>query len=545
MIIHPRKPATLILVAERLLNTVTVLERVTIPDDLDPSSSLVTETISRLHSQFDPLLIHLVLPQSETVSHRIKLQDHSIHEFIAEEIKRLKNIEGIEPVFDYQPLGKPSDPPEKQGHYWLTWCQRPALQQHLQAIGLSLESVHDIANTAQGLWSVFERSPSSRRATCIVEIDRNRTTLLQVQDSEPRQATSFSSPPFSENSLPNSEEMASWHRRLLQATSAQNDDASAQEKTTERCILVGEEPMIDHAAQYLRKREFAHSIQKEHPPDRVPSRFTVAYGVACAALGQTRLQISLLPPNLQHQQEKRRFWIRLRGWASALALLTLTLLVFGSWQKLSLLGYNQTLSKRYERAVDDYEDAERNLADFASHYERLRPVLKRQMDATELLKTLASLQSISEDESHWLVLFADFETYQNALSETTGTNQTQPGDNQTVTNQLSGHTGYVAELGFKDRDQIQSRVHSLVTRLNDDPVYRQVDTLPEDLRRSLANTNVLLPDRHVALSLKLFPNFFAAPSILNNTTSAPPSETRERNASSFNNRNERILNEGR
>jgi hypothetical protein len=49
-----------------------------------------------------------------------------------------------------------------------------------------------------------------------------------------------------------------------------------------------------------------------------------------------------------------------------------------------------------------------------------------------------------------------------------------------------------------------------VNNLKKAPVFERVDSLPEDLRRSLADPKVVLPERHFALALDFVTTEFQA-----------------------------------
>jgi hypothetical protein len=70
----------------------------------------------------------------------------------------------------------------------------------------------------------------------------------------------------------------------------------------------------------------------------------------------------------------------------------------------------------------------------------------------------------------------------------------------------------VVELCVPESGEAGRRaVSRLVTELRKSPLFRNVDSLPDDRRRPLVDPSVLVPDGHFALELDLSDNPFSAP----------------------------------
>ena len=71
--------------------------------------------------------------------------------------------------------------------------------------------------------------------------------------------------------------------------------------------------------------------------------------------------------------------------------------------------------------------------------------------------------------------------------------------------------GLIAELCVpEDADAARSTLSLVVNSLQKAPVFERVDLLSEDLRRSLADPKVILPERHFALALDFATTEFQA-----------------------------------
>ncbi len=560
MIIDPGESATLILIVERILQQVHVREHITIPNHLAPADSIVPETVEHLRSQYDPIRIYLILSQSETVSQRISLEAKTIEDFIAGEAERFQKIEGTEPVFDHQALHETPTPREhgrsesNAKAWWLTYCQEPVLKQRLQTLGLSFDDIDDATSATQGLWGAFESLPPSTAPAHIVDIGRQHTALLQIRNRQPQAAASFSFPLDSGNSPPSPETLARWHERLIQtpATLSGNPQETLPLTRQDRLLLLGETALIEPIATFLRKKiETTVILPKEEPLSKssrdgrepanqryLPPAFAAALGVARAAFGLTKLQISLLPKACRQRRDQKFFWNRLRGWTATAAAATLLLLLFAITHKTILLQMKDRLLSDIQTATQKMTATEKLLTEFAKQYEQVRPILRSQQKTAELIETFAALQPTAQDPAYWLVLLADFDTYYAEPSTLMLTNKTEtlpkPAAAQRTARaaknrrHLAPYSGFVAEFSFLDQGEaMRTKLLSLVNRLNDNKTYRHVDTLAEDIRRPLAKTNILLPgDRHVALLLELHRNYFDRQLRLD-TTLPKPAPTRK------------------
>ena len=558
MIIDPGETATLILIAERVLSRVQVREHITIPNHLAPAKDIVPETVEHLRSQYDPIRIYLILPQSETVSQQISLQTQSIEEFIASEAARFQKIEEIELVFDHQALAEAPRTGERGGRkdgnslWWLTYCREPSIQQRLQTLGLDFDDIDDVTSVAQGLWSAFENLAHSRGVFWAVDVGRRHTALLQICDGQPQFAASFSSPlvsfpseqpEFSAAPSPSANALESWLERLLQSPASLASRQMPPLTRGDRLLLLGEKGLIEPAAAFLRKKTEATVIlpEEEHQSKnggepktksrkstnqrRAPSEFAAALGVARAALGLTKLQISLLPQACRQRRDQKFFWNRLRRWTATAAAATIFLLLLATWQNAVLFRTKDKHIQRAESVIAEMQETEKTLSQSAAQYEQVRPILRLQQETAELIETFAALQSVAQDPAYWLVLLADFDSYYSQSSTPIASNKIEAPPELAAAHPFAGKPGFVAEFSFHNAGEtMRAKLLSLVNRLNENKIYRHVDTLAEDIRRPLAQTNVLFPgERHAALSLELRRNYFDRKLHLNTDSPTAPS----------------------
>ena len=543
LVIDAGESATLIVVAERILGEIQIRHHVSIPIDLGPADQIVPETIAQLRIEYEPIRVILIIPQSETVSQRITLQDETIEEFVTHEANRFQEIEGNLPVVDHQALGD-----KQHKSYWLTYCQPDVIEQRLRTIGLQLDDIDDVTSAAQGFWGFYESVCNNDETAYVIDVGHHHTALMGIRSASPVFATSFTSslPTRDEGSY--STELQNWYRRLELAPSSLHGipKETLQFDSEHKIILGGDEKLLESIQSHFPQLsgvspKFSRSHREE---ETTPAEFSIALGVARAALGSSRLHISLLPERNKRIRDQRLTWNRLRGWTTALALVTILLLLIGTWQQFTLNQFKRSLLDDTNQAIARMIDTENSLSEFADKYERIRPILRFQQETTELVETMAALQASGEDPTYWLVLLADNQSYASRAIPSLTTNNTENVEPPSSPSPLLDKPGFVAEFTFVDQgESMRRKLLSLVDQLNASGLYTNVDTLPDDLRRPLANTNVLANSQYVALSLELHRNYFDRQLFLRSSPdgSAPPSENSgEGPRSSFLNRREQM-----
>ena len=92
-----------------------------------------------------------------------------------------------------------------------------------------------------------------------------------------------------------------------------------------------------------------------------------------------------------------------------------------------------------------------------------------------------------------------------------------------ATNASPARPGLIAELCVpEDADTARSTLSLVVNSLKKSPVFARVDLLSEDLRRNLADSKVILPERHFALALDFATTEFQAAAAAKRFRLPPP-----------------------
>ncbi|HWH70115.1 MAG TPA: hypothetical protein VNT26_12070, partial [Candidatus Sulfotelmatobacter sp.] len=207
----------------------------------------------------------------------------------------------------------------------------------------------------------------------------------------------------------------------------------------------------------------------------------------------------------------------------ALAVLCFLLLGLGTWQKLSLLSRKQALLTKVQAAQKAVEEHDTLTGILTAEYENLRHLFVGQQNTLDTLRTLQLLQQSRINQNFWYVLVADQQSYFSrpatvllatnrpaARTNLIGGPLDTAGSPATVartpgavsTNASPAKPGLIAELCVPGEAEAARRLLSqVVNHLKKQPLFAKVDLLSDDLRRSLADPKVIVPDRHFVLAL--------------------------------------------
>jgi hypothetical protein len=258
------------------------------------------------------------------------------------------------------------------------------------------------------------------------------------------------------------------------------------------------------------------------PEAVLPSKwFEVAFGAALQALGYSAQPVSLLPDDYRAAWQKRLRLQRLELASLGLAVLCLLFLAFGAWHQVSLIGRKQALLAKVQAGQEAVEANDALSAELTAEYESFRPFFASQQNTLDTLRTLVLMQQSRSNRSFWYVLLADQQTYFGqppgpaATNKPPRTNLFAPVSNRprsvsteysfassTSTNLSPAKLGFIAELCIpEDADGVRRVRRELVDELKEQRLFSKVDLLSDDLRRSLAEPKVVIPDRDFVLAL--------------------------------------------
>ena len=498
--------------------------------------------------------IALALPQHVAVSQSIDLPptpENESRKLIQDETVKLGGVSESAIVYDFIRVPAPN---ETRHRFWVSFCQEGEIRNRIAQLGLEGEDFREVTTAANALLTAWQVVHSGEADAVLVHAGAQNTIVVIVLKGTGVFAASFpmggdfftravarlrNCPVETAEALKRRDNLLEGAGQL--AGMAEVVDGWATELKRQFNDWreqggpgeIGELSEFDLFASggvfdqpglldYLNAR--AALKLKRWPTDRAPDAllpttgFEIALGTALQALGQGRQPVSLLPAERRAGWRKRLGRQRLEFASSLLLAVVLLALGFAVWQKRSLIRHKEALRDKVKSGL---EDAQANAAltrELLAGFDMIRPLFERQQNTTDTLQTLARLQQARGKRDFWYVLLADQQSYFSGAPTIAPTNKPAaavefPGvRSATTTNTSPAKPGYIAELCVPENPEAARQVLSAVVNdLKKDAVFARVDLLSEDLRRSLADPKVILPERHFALALDFATTEFQPP----------------------------------
>jgi Tfp pilus assembly PilM family ATPase len=490
----------------------------------------------------------LVLPQPIAVSQIVDLPpvpDPEARQLIEAETRKLGGVSESVMVYDFArvPLFA-----EHRQSFWVTFCQEGEIESRISRLGLEHQEFREITTTANALLTAWHAARTAQRDVVLVHAGAQNTTVVAIHQGVAVSASSFPmagdfftraiarlarlSPSESErlkrsNNLLTGEQTLAGFAEVVEGWAAelkqQLSEWRRQSSGPAEIITTGgafEQPGL---RDYL-ARHAGFNLQPwpaSDAPDRLQTAqgFEIALGAALQALGQGSQSASLLPAS------RRAAWKRHLGrqrleFANALLLAACCVaLALGVWQKLSLIQRKQALANKVQAGLGVVQTNSALTRVLLSGYDELRPLLECQQTTLDTLQSLARLQAARSNRTLWYVLIADQQSYFSHPPALAPTNAISAGMTDTElafrrrdpTNASPARPGMIAELCVPESaGAARSTLSLVVGSLKESPMFARVDLLPEDLRRSLADPQVIITNRHFALALDFATTEFQA-----------------------------------
>jgi Tfp pilus assembly PilM family ATPase len=516
----------------------------------------------------------LVLPQHVSTSQLIDLPpapESEVRKLIADETVKLSGVSESRIVYDFVRIDSPS---ANRQQFWVTLCQEGDIRERILRLGVQDEDICEVTTTANALIAAYRAiAPASSKAI-LVHLGAQSTVVVIVIAGQGAFAGSFQmGGDFFTRSLARlrniPEEEAETLKRskdLLQGSNQLPEFAAVvdgwatelKQQLTEwfrsesraghqpgDFELIGSGGGFDQPGlvEYLAGNAKLHLAPWPKPsqPDMVAvsKGFEVSLGTALQALGHTTKAVSLLPEDYRLVWRKRLTRQRVELASMALGVFCILLLAIGTWHKVSLLNAKQALLAKVQAAQDAVDENNDLTTELLSEYENIRPVFAGQQNTVDTLKTMGLLQQTRTNRNFWFVLLADQQSYfmqppailstnrpvrTNITSTPWETFGFSPGafrpNPSSFTNAF--RPGYIAELCFPpgDAETVRQRLKELVNELKQQSLFAKVDLLSDDLRRSLADPKVTVPDRYFVLEMDFALKDFVEPAAQKRPTAA-------------------------
>ena len=485
----------------------------------------------------------LALPQQVVVSQIVDLPpvpDAEARQLIEAETIKLSGLSESAMVYDFTRVTTST---ESRQSFWVTFCQEGEIQSRIEQLGFEDQDFREVTTAANALLTAWHAAQPAKRDAVLVHAGAQSTTLVVIRNGVAVFASSFpmagdfftraiarlrkstteaaEALKHSTNLLAGAETLTGfaeivdgWAAEMKRQLSEWRGHPSESpgSLTTGTVIATGgafEQPgLLDYLATNTGLK-FERWPTNPAPDALTPvPGFEIALGAALQALALGPQPASLLPANRRLAWKRRLSRQRLEFFNSVLLGACLLALTIGIWQKSLSIHRKSALADKIQAGLEVVQSNAVMTSDLLQGYDTLRPLFEHQQATVDTLQALALLQSARSNRSLWFVLVSDQRTYFGQPPAATNrppitvTESELTGRSRDLTNAAPGRPGLIAELCVpEDADAARNTLSVVVSSLKKAPVFSRVDELSQDLRRSLADPKIVLPDRHFALAL--------------------------------------------
>ena len=495
--------------------------------------------------------IALALPQHVAVSQIVEVPpapESEARKLIEEETIKLGGVSESAIVYDF--VRVPALDAERD-RYWVTFCQEGEIQTRITQLGLDHEDFREVTTAANALLTAWRAKHPRGSQVVLVHAGAQSTTVVVTLNGTGVFATSFPMggdfftlaiarlrncpTEVAETSkrscqlLDGPERLAGfaevvdgWVAELKRQLGEWREHAGRGSVKISNLEFVVSGGVFDQPGllDYLKAK--AGLKLERWPADSTPDAlqpamgFEIALGTALQALGRGEQLVSLLPLERRTAWQKRLNRQRLEFANAILLALLFFALAFGVWQERSMIRQKTVLLSKVQAGLESVQSNEALTLELLTEYEGLRPVFEHQQNTLDTLQSLALLQRGPTNRTYWYVLLADQHSYFSQPPTSAPTNKpvvpSEFARYPSGTNVSPARPGLIAEVVVpEETDSARRTLSIVVSELKKAPVFARVDLLSEDLRRSLADPKVILPDRHFALALDFAATEFQRP----------------------------------
>ncbi len=428
---------------------------------------------------------------------------------------------------------------ENRQSFWVTFCQEGEIQARIVQLGLDDQEFREITTEANAMLAAWHAARPAKKDAVLVHAGAQNTTIVAIRNGVGVFASSFPmagdfftravarlsrcTPQAAEDlkrrsNLLAGDKMLSGFAEIVDGWAAEMKRQLSEWRGKAfdlPCELIAtggvfEQPGLRDYLERQRQLKFQPWPTSNVPAALLPAKgFEIALGAALQALGQGLQPTSLLPASRRVAWKRHLGRQRLEFANAILLAACFVALALGLWQKLTLIQRKQELTDKVQAALSVGQTNSALTRDLLKNYDDLRPLFEHQQLTIDTLQSLARLQTARSNRTLWCVLVADQQSYFALPPTVPGTNSTHAraaGAESTQRRRDATDSpvrpGLIAELCVpEDVESARSTLSLVVNSLKQSPVFERVDLLSEDLRRSMADPKVILPERHFALAL--------------------------------------------
>lgn len=556
-----------IVLAQKFLNRIVFLRRevIELPEFLEGSEfsqSAVKQELLNAIESLGRYPVAISLSQHLTLSQVIDLPpaaETDVKRMIQGEAHRIAGLSQTRIVWDYAPL----KPYGKHSHsFWVTLSQEEQVFKAIDSLGIEREEVCGVTSVGNALISAYLNKFPETVSTVLVELGMRSTTVAILYEGQGVYTTSFAlgielfaesvASSFgcstqeaidniirkknlffgSEKSELYCSQIDGWLQELYRIVGewiADNPELRLDFQSFQFVLCgggAGQPGLIDYLNKKPGSPHFTewHFEEKQQDDDDSesfpPGFFAVAEGVALQALGSAVQSASLLPEELKSAWQKQKVANIFQSICILFIFILILLLGIGTWKTVYAAREKTLLRSQIDNGLKLAEQLGKTREIILKDYEKIRPVLNRKQMTIDAIQTLELITLSRSNKPMWYVLFADEQTYFSAppITSTNEPPQTNvmvfigpqlPAPEPTMTNRVVVRPGFVAEVCIPEEGEAMRKTLSqLVTALKQDPRFKNVDTLPNEQRRLLADQRTILPEKYFAIFMELGTNEF-------------------------------------
>lgn len=555
-------PHVKLMLAQKFLNKITILRKDVIecPDYNDASEisrENLKEEIQKKISSYGHYPVAITLPQHLSLSQVIDLPpaaEADVKRMIQGEAHRIAGLSQTKIVWDYAPLR----PYGKHAHsFWISLCQEQEVDRAIEKLGIEREEVREVMSIGNALICSYLRRFPETVSTVIVEIGTQSTTVAILYEGQGVYVTSFalgvellsetiSNPLVTDNSLSERTDIIlkknlfsgndksesycaaieNWLHELLRIVGewlSENMELrlSLQSFNFVLCGLGAAQPgLIEYLNKIAPDLHFMLWQDEDEAKKYPPGFFAAAEGVAFQALGVNKQSASLLPEDLRTMWRSQKIAHILQSVCVLLIAILIILLGIGTWKVVYEIRERAMVKSQIENGLEIANRLDLIKGQALKNYERIRPILYKKQFTMDAIQTLDLITTVRSNKPMWFVVFADDQTYFSApplitTNEPTQTNvvgiigPTLPSSDQSATNRVVVKPGFVTEVCIPEEGEALRRsLSQLVNALKQYSRFKNVDTVPAEQRRLLADQRTILPEKHFAIFMEILTNEF-------------------------------------
>jgi Tfp pilus assembly PilM family ATPase len=542
-------------------------ERIDLQQEGLVSTDEVQTQLQQLIDQWENPPLALVLPQHLCISHIIELPpspETEVEKLIEDQALKLSGVSESKIVYDFV---RTESPTKNRQQFWVTLSRESDIRDRISSAGIEAGDLCEVTTTANALIAAYRAAVPLAERVILVHIGAQSTVIALLLAGQGAFATSFQMggdffaraqnvelnpsrpaagakapatvPAAGASALANG--IAGWTAELKRQLDEwfQNQAGLGLNLAAFKWAVSGnalETPAL------LENLQAKSGLELKPWPTNgssgCPPGFEVAFGAAVQALGFSPQPVSLLPEDYREAWRKRLKRKRLEIASAVLILIGALLVGVGTWHQVSLIQRKSALLAKVKEGVESVQANADLTSELLNEYDSLRPLFAQQQNTLDALKALALLQQSRSNADFWFVLVADQQSYFNApAASLSGTNKaaqtnvvplavSATSTDSPMLSPLPVKPGFIAEVVVPGEPEAARRVLSdLVNRLNQASVFSKVDLLSDDLRRSLSDPKMVIPDRHFVLGLDFAETSFQQPLRARNAPRPGPRRT--------------------